>query len=194
MYRKDNQDEFYTRLAQKQGYPARSVYKLKELDEKYRLIRKGDRVLDLGCAPGSWLLYLAQKVGAKGQILGFDTEDVKIPPSANIVFIKKSVFDMTEADLKNKFNVVVSDLSPKTSGIKFMDAGRSLEMAEKAFEIAEKVLRPGGNFVCKIFKNELSDEFFGQMKNYFDFAQRFKPKAVIKKSKELYMIGKGFRI
>jgi len=104
------------------------------------------------------------------------------------------LFDLKESDFKNKFNVVVSDLSPKTSGIKFMDAGRSLEMAEKAFEIAEKVLRPGGNFVCKIFKNELSDEFFGQMKNYFDFAQRFKPKAVIKKSKELYMIGKGFRI
>lgn len=193
MYRKDNQNEFYTRLAREQGYPARSVYKLKEIDEKYKLIRKGDRVLDLGCAPGSWLLYLGQKVGDKGRVVGFDIDDVKIPASANIVFVKKSVFDLTEADFKNKFDVVVSDLSPNTSGIKLLDAGRSLEMAEKAFEITQKVLKPKGNFVCKIFKNELSDEFFGQMKGYFNFAKRFKPRAVVKKSKEFYIIGQGFR-
>ena len=194
MYRKDNQDEFYTRLARKQGYPARSVYKLKEIDEKYKLIKKGDKVLDLGCYPGSWLLYLSQKVGAKGQVTGFDTEDVKIPLNANTIFIKKSVFDLKEADFKNKFDVVVSDLSPKTSGIKFLDAGKSLELVEKSFEITRSVLRPGGNFVCKIFKNELSDEFFGQMKKYFNFAKRFKPKAVVKRSKELYIIGQGFNI
>ena len=84
-------------------------------------------------------------------------------------------------------------MSPKTSGVKFLDSGKSLELAEKSFEIAKSVLLPGGNFVCKIFENESSCEFLKKVKNYFDFAKRFKPKAVIKKSREFYIIGKGFR-
>ena len=93
MYRKDRQNEFYTTLAKKEGFPARSIYKLKEIDEKYRIIKKGNRVLDLGCAPGSWLLYVSQKVGNKGKVIGVDIEEIKIPKKANIVFIKRSVFD-----------------------------------------------------------------------------------------------------
>ena len=194
MYRKDRQNEFYTTLAKKEGFPARSVYKLKEIDEKYKIIKEGNRVLDLGCAPGSWLLYVSQKVGNKGRVIGVDIEEIKIPKKANIVFIKRSIFDLKESDFKDKFEVVVSDLSPKTSGIKFLDAGKSLELAEKSFEIAKSVLLPGGNFVCKIFESESSDAFFKKVKNCFDFAKRFKPKAVIKKSKEFYIIGRGFRI
>ncbi|PIR02632.1 MAG: 50S rRNA methyltransferase [Candidatus Nealsonbacteria bacterium CG_4_10_14_0_8_um_filter_37_14] len=192
MYRKDRQNEFYTTLAKKEGYPARSVYKLKEIDEKYKIIREGNRVLDLGCAPGSWLLYISQKVGEKGKAIGVDIEEIKIPQKANIVFIKRSVFDLKESDFKDKFEAVVSDLSSKTSGVKFLDAGKSLELAEKAFEIAKSVLLPGGNFVCKIFQSELSDEFFKKVKNCFDFAKKIRPKAVIKKSKEFYIIGRGF--
>ena len=192
MYRKDRKEEFYTTLAKKEGYPARSVYKLKEIDEKYKIIREGNRVLDLGCAPGSWLLYISQKVGEKGKAIGVDIEEIKIPQKANIVFIKRSVFDLKESDFKDKFEAVVSDLSSKTSGVKFLDAGKSLELAEKAFEIAKSVLLPGGNFVCKIFQSELSDEFFKKVKNCFDFAKKIRPKAVIKKSKEFYIIGRGF--
>ncbi len=211
MYRKDRKEEFYTTLAKKEGYPARSVYKLKEIDEKYKIIKKGNRVLDLGSAPGSWLLYISQKVGDKGKVIGIDVEETKIPQKANIVFIKRSVFDLERpevdeakassppspaaADLvfKDKFDTVVSDLSPSTSGVKFLDSGKSLELAEKSFEIAKSVLLPGGNFVCKIFENELSCEFLKKVKNCFDFAKRFKPRAVIKKSREFYIIGKGFR-
>ena len=193
MYRKDRKNEFYTTLARKEGYPARSVYKLKEIDERYKIIRKGNRVLDLGSAPGSWLLYISQKVGDKGKVIGVDIEEIKIPQKTNIIFIKRSIFDLKESDFKDKFETVVSDLSSKTSGVKFLDAGKSLELAEKAFEIARSVLLPGGNFVCKIFQSELSDEFFKKVKNCFDFAKRIKPKAVIKKSKEFYIIGRGFR-
>ena len=193
MYRKDRKNEHYTMLAKKEGYPARSVYKLKEIDEKYKIIKKGDRVLDLGCAPGSWLLYISQKVGDKGKVIGVDIEEIKIPQKTNIIFIKRSIFDLKESDFKDKFETVVSDLSSKTSGVKFLDAGKSLELAEKAFEIVKSVLVPGGNFVCKIFQSELSDEFFKKVKNCFDFAKRIKPKAVIKKSKEFYVIGRGFR-
>jgi len=191
MYRKDRKNEFYTTLARKEGYPARSVYKLKEIDERYKIIRKGNRVLDLGSAPGSWLLYISQKVGDKGKVIGVDIEEIKIPQKTNIIFIKRSIFDLKESDFKDKFETVVSDLSSKTSGVKFLDAGKSLELAEKAFEIVKSVLVPGGNFVCKIFQSELSDEFFKKAKNCFDFAKRIKPKAVIKKSKEFYIIGKG---
>jgi len=194
MYRKDRQNEFYTTLAKKEGFPARSIYKLKEIDEKYRIIKDGDRLLDLGCAPGSWLLYVSQKVGNKGKVIGVDIEEIKIPKKTNIVFIKRSVFDLKESDFKDKFEVVVSDLSPKTSGVKFLDAGKSLELAEKSFEIAKSVLLPGGNFVCKIFESESSNAFFKKVKNCFDFAKRFKPKAVIKKSREFYIIGRGFRV
>jgi len=204
MYRKDRKEEFYTALAKKEGYPARSVYKLKEIDEKYKIIKKNSRVLDLGSAPGSWLLYISQKVGDKGKVIGVDIEETKIPKKANIVFIKRSVFDLVKEDksssspvvrlrLARVFDAVVSDLSPKTSGVKFLDSGKSLEMAEKSFEIAKSVLLPGGNFVCKIFENEESCEFLKKVKNYFDFAKRFKPRAVIKKSREFYIIGKGFR-
>jgi len=194
MYRKDKKNEFYTMLAKKEGFPARSVYKLKEIDEKYRIIKEGNRVLDLGCSPGSWLLYISQKVGNRGKVIGVDIEEIKIPPRANIIFIKKSIFDLKESDFKDKFDVVVSDLSPKTSGIKFLDTGRSLELAEKSFEITKSVLLPGGNFVCKIFENELSNDFFKKVKNCFDFAKEFRPKAVIKQSKEFYIIGKGFKV
>ena len=194
MYRKDRQNEFYTTLAKKEGYPARSIYKLKEIDEKYKIIKKGDRVLDLGSSPGSWLLYISQKVGDKGKVTGVDIEEIKIPQKANIAFIKKGVFDLKESDLRDKVEVVVSDLSPKTSGIKFLDSGKSLELAEKSFEIAKSVLLPGGNFVCKIFESEENEGFFKKVKKCFDFAKRFRPRAVIKKSREFYIIGRGFRV
>ncbi len=193
MYRKDRKEEFYTRLAKEEGYPARSVYKLKEIDEKYKIIKKGDRVLDLGSAPGSWLLYIAQKVGEKGKTVGIDIEDIKIVPKPNILFIKKSVFDLNESDFKEKFQVVVSDVLPKTSGVKSLDAGKSFEISEKAFEIAKMVLLPGGNFVSKIFEGEESEELFKEVSKLFEFTKRFRPKAVIKGSNEFYIIGKGFK-
>ena len=193
MYRKGKKEEFYTILARKEGYPARSVYKLKEIDEKYKIIREGDRVLDLGCAPGSWLLYISQKIGEKGRVIGIDIGDIKIAPKPNILFIKKSIFDLNNPDFKEKYRVVVSDLSPKTAGVKFLDAGKALELAKMAFEIAKSVLLPGGNFICKIFEGESSGELFKEISKYFEFTKRFRPKAVIKESKEFYIIGKGFK-
>jgi len=194
MYRKDRKQDPYTILAQKQGYPARSVYKLKEIDEKYKIIKRGDKVLDLGCAPGSWLLYISEKTGNKGKAVGIDTEDIEIAEKPNVSFIKKSIFDLKDSDFKEKFQAVVSDLAPKTSGVKFLDSEKSLEMAEKSFEIAKSVLLPGGNFICKIFENESNNKFFKKMKNCFYFTKRFRPKAVIKKSKEFYIIGRGFKV
>jgi 23S rRNA (uridine2552-2'-O)-methyltransferase len=193
MYRKDKKTEYYTELAKKQNYPARSVYKLKEIDEKYKIFKKGDQVLDLGSAPGSWLLYVSEKIGDQGAVIGADIEEVKIPQKNNITFIKKSIFDFEESDFEKKFDAIIADLAPKTSGIIFLDAGKSLELSEKAFEIAGLFLKPGGNFVCKIFDSKEATDFFKQMGKSFDFSKRFKPKAVLRASKEFYIIGKGFK-
>ncbi len=193
MYRKDRKNEFYTELAKKEKYPARSVYKLQEIDKKYEIFKKGNKVLDLGCAPGSWLLYISEKIGNQGIVIGLDTEDIKIPQKNNIIFIKESILNINKCDLKYKFDSVVSDLSPKTSGISFLDSGKSLELAEKSFEIAKSFLLFNGNFICKIFDNELSNVFFKKIKENFSFSDRFRPRAVFKKSREFYIIGKGFK-
>ena len=202
MYRKGKKPDYYTELAKKQNYPARSVYKLKEIDEKYCVFNKGNRVLDLGSAPGSWLLYVSKKVGSKGIVIGVDIDEIKIPKKNNIIFIKKSVFNFKENDFSAsgvgagsgwKFDAVISDMAPKTSGIDFLDAGKSLELSEKAFKIAELFLKPGGNFVCKIFDSKESSDLFTEIKKSFEFSKRFKPKAVTKQSKEFYIIGKGFK-
>jgi len=196
MYRKYLKSEFYTRKAQEEGYPARSVYKLREIVEKYKVIKKRDRVLDLGCSPGSWLLYISKIIGEKGMAVGVDSEDVKVPIKDNMAFIQKSVFDLQIQDLQkfsSRYNSVVSDLAPKTTGIKPVDEAKSLELAAKALEIAKSVLVSGGNFVCKIFEGEGVDDFFNKVSDDFIITKRFRPKAVSRGSKEFYIIGVGFK-
>ena len=193
MYRKDKKDEFYTRKAKQEGYPARSVYKLKEIDEKYKIFKESDKVLDLGCAPGSWLKYIVEKVGDKGLVIGVDSVGLKIPLAINIIFIQKSIFDLAAADIgSQKFQAVVSDLSPSTTGIKLADEVRSLELCEKALELAIKFLQPNGNFVCKVFESDMLNVFFKQVKENFRLVKRFRPMAVLRTSREIYIIGKNF--
>jgi len=195
MYRKNRKKEFYTERARQEGYPARSVYKLKEINEKYRIIKKGDRVLDLGCSPGSWLLYISKIIGANGMVLGLDEEDIKIKNAANILFVKKNAMEAEACDLKRvaEYQAVVSDLAPKTTGIKEVDEALSLQLAERALEIAKSVLATGGNFVCKIFEGGGVDDFFKKVAAIFKTAKRLRPKAVPQGSKEFYIIGIGFK-
>lgn len=194
MRRQQSKIEFYTRKAKEEGYPARSIYKLKEIDEKFKVIKAGDKVLDLGAAPGSWLIYLSGKVGINGKVLGIDTEDIKIELPANAKFLKKDVFNLTGDDFKRigKFHVVVSDMSPKTTGVKFADAEKSMELSEKSLKITQRVLLPGGNFACKIFESEYTKDFFEKIKVNFKIAKRLKPMASRKESREIFFIGKSF--
>jgi len=196
-----SQRDFYTKKAKQEKYPARSVYKLEEIDKKYNLIKKGDKVLDLGCAPGSWLIYIAKKAD---KVVGVDVLGMKIKIPQNAVFFKKDIMEFIPSEVEGgNYDVVVSDLAPTTSGIEFVDAERSLEYCERALEIAKRVLSPhqnfgsgdlnkGGNFVCKIFEGEGTDEFFKKVKQNFEFAKKFKPKASRKQSREIYIVGKGF--
>lgn len=196
MFRKDRENEYYTDLAHKEGYPARSVYKLKEMDERFHLFKKGDMVLDLGSSPGSWLLYLSRKVGDSGRVVGVDLNPLKITRPRNTLLLEKDVTKLTEDDLQSflrKFHAVVSDLAPATSGIDVADMGRSLELAEQALAIAQAVLAPKGTFICKVFQSPEAQELFFSLKQMFRETKMFRPKAVMKRSREVYIVAKGFK-
>ncbi len=200
MFRKDKKDEFYTLKAHQEGYPARSVYKLEEIDKKYHFFQPGNIVLDLGCAPGSWFIYIARSIGNQGKVVGLDIKNVEIKLAPNMFFKKIDILKMNSKDLENinkeaglngRYDSVVSDLAPKTCGIKEVDNYRSFELANKALGISSGFLKLGGNFICKIFEGKEINEIFRKVKINFKEANLFKPKASLKHSREIYLIGKG---
>lgn len=187
-------EDHYSRRAKKESFPARSVYKLQEIQRKYNLIKKGDKVLDLGCAPGSWLLYAANITGKTGLVVGIDLKSVsiKMPAhvrtySGDILSIDDEIFGSKEKD----FNVVISDMAPATTGNKNVDAARSFNLCQAALSIAEKRLIPGGSFVCKIFQGDDFQVFLDSVRFSFEKYKIFKPKSCRKASKEIYIIGLG---
>ncbi len=187
--------DFYFKKAKQEYYPARSVYKLKELDQKYRLLREGDVVLDLGAAPGSWMMYASKIVGNEGRVIGIDIQQLKILLKENMTFIQGDITnsETLEKIKRNKFDVVLSDMAPKTTGIKVVDTERSLELSKMAFNVALLALKNGGNFVFKIFESDGADKFVKDIRRYFKLVKRIRPQAVRKKSKEIYIVCKNFR-
>lgn len=187
-------EDHYSRRAKKERFPARSVFKLQEIQSKHHLIKKGDKVLDLGCAPGSWLLYAANLTGNKGQVVGIDLKPVteKVPShvriyTGDILTLDDRFFESLGKD----FNVVVSDMSPATTGNKHVDSARSFNLCQAALSIAQTLLIPGGSFVCKIFQGEDFKEFSDSVRSVFKSHKIFKPQSSRKASKEIYIIGLG---
>ena len=185
--------DHYSQRAKKERFPARSVYKLEEIQKKHRLIKKGDTVLDLGCAPGSWLLYAAKLTGPKGRVIGVDLKPVSIQVSSHIKIITADVFALDTATLGKDFNVVLSDMAPATTGHKAVDAVRSYNLCETALRIAQASLLPGGAFVCKIFQGSDFNLFLDAVRARFKRLRIFKPQSSRKASKEIYVIGMGFQ-
>ncbi len=190
--------DHYALKAKKEHFPARSVYKLKEIQQKYKIIKKGDRVLDLGCSPGSWLLYAADLAGKRGQVVGVDLKplsneiSMKLPSNARMyVGDVLSVSDDLSRLIGKNYNVVISDMAPATTGSKSVDAARSFELCRAALAIAQDVLTPGGAFICKIFQGEDFEKFLDLVKTYFNKQKIFKPESSRKASKEIYIIGVG---
>ena len=184
--------DYYFYKAKKEKYPARSVYKLEEIDKKYRLIKRKNRILDLGAVPGSWSKYCGSRVGEKGLVVGVDKGKTKIEISGNMVFIQEDVFNLDIGklrDLTPYFDIVLSDLAPATCGIKSADQTRSLELAVRAFDIAGQVLAPGGHFVCKIFQGpDMKKMLLDKIRQSFEWVKTVKPKSTRKKSFELYIV------
>jgi 23S rRNA (uridine2552-2'-O)-methyltransferase len=184
--------DHYMQKAQKEGFPARSVYKLKEIQQKYQLIRKGDRILDLGCAPGAWLLYAARMTGKNGKVIGVDLKPtvVKLPSHGRVVIGDVLAPETRlKAVWEGKFQVILSDMAPATTGNKIVDAAGSLGLCMAAWSIAEQYLLPGGAFVCKIFFSQDVDPFLTRIRPGFKKLNTFKPKSSRKASKEIYIIG-----
>ncbi len=184
--------DHYAEKAQKEGYPARSVYKLQEIHEKFRVLAPGRKVLDLGCSPGSWLLFAYRTVGPSGRVTGVDLKetDATAMPGARVI-----LGDATEpevlAELSRGFDVVLSDMAPNTSGNRSLDALRSAGLAEAALWVAGQVLLPGGTFVCKIFQGQGFEEFMAQVRTRFEKTRLFKPKSTRSESREIYVVGMG---
>ncbi len=188
------QGDYYTHLAKKEKFPARSVYKLEEIQKKYRILKKENRVLDLGCAPGSWLLYVAGIIGSQGKAVGIDKKPITIKMPNNVTVYQgdisnyKEIFSLSS---KEKYNVVLSDMAPDTTGNKFVDTARSFDLCRAALSIAENVLIDRGTFVCKIFQGEDFKNFSESVKSRFNKHKIFKPRTCRKSSKEIYIIGMG---
>ncbi|MEW6259628.1 MAG: RlmE family RNA methyltransferase [Thermodesulfobacteriota bacterium] len=184
--------DHYTRKAKQEDFPARSVYKLQEIQAKFKILRKNASVLDLGCAPGSWLKYAAQLVGPEGRVIGVDRSPVAIALPSQARAMVGDVTDASVMDaVEGRFDVVMSDMAPSTTGQKDVDAARSLELCRIALSIAQDRLLPGGSFVCKIFQGEDVECFVREVKDLFLRHAIFKPSSCRKASKEIYIIGIG---
>jgi len=193
---KNRWEDHYTRRARQENYAARSVYKLQEMQQKYRIIRKGDRVIDLGCAPGSWLQFAAGLTGPGGLVVGVDLQKVVIELPYHVRVIEADVCAAEAgwlADLAGGCDVVLSDMAPSTTGNKVVDAARSVALCEAALAVARKALKPGGTFVCKIFQGPDVKAFENEVRRQFDATRNYKPRSSRKASKELFIIGAGMK-
>jgi 23S rRNA (uridine2552-2'-O)-methyltransferase len=191
-------NDHYARKAKQENFLARSVYKLEEIDKKFRLLKQGQFILDLGCSPGSWSQYAAAKIGKNAKILGIDLTPMKIA-LPNAIFITANILEtdlnpiLVENQMPEQFDAVISDMAPKTTGVKFTDQCRSLELCEMALLTARKYLKPGGYFICKIFDGPDVQHFRADLKKSFKRIEMLKPDSTRKESKEFFFIGIDFQ-
>jgi 23S rRNA (uridine2552-2'-O)-methyltransferase len=186
-------DAFFRR-ARSAGYAARSVYKLEEIDRRLGLLHAGDRVLDLGCRPGSWMQYALQVVGPRGAVVGIDRHPLDSAPAGARVLVG-DLYTTPDAELLGPltaFDVVLSDMAPDTTGVRATDQARSAALFEEALARATRMLAPGGGFVGKIFQGPDFEGLRRQMATRFGQVRVVKPEGSRAQSIEIYLCGKGF--
>jgi 23S rRNA (uridine2552-2'-O)-methyltransferase len=189
--------DHYFEKAKKDNYLARSIYKLEEINEKFKVLKKNDFVLDLGYHPGSWMQYTSKVIGPDGSAIGIDLKPVnkKLVSIKNIVLFEKDVFDIDDASTlgaTHKFDTILSDMAPNTTGIKSVDQARSLALVEKVIELLPAFLKVNGNFVIKIFDSSEAQQFIKTIQSEFKTLKKLKPKSTRSVSKEFFVIGKGY--
>lgn len=183
----------WSRKAAAEGYRARSVYKLMELDARFRLLRPGMTVLDLGAAPGSWLQYASQRIGPQGRAIGLDLQEIA-PIADNVSLYRQDIDDhaavrsILEKEGVRQASIVLSDIAPSTSGVKDVDQWRSVELAQSVFALAREFLRPGGFCAVKIFRGADFDEFLGQVKREWRGVKVVQVEASRDRSREVYLV------
>ena len=192
--------DYYFKKAKKEKYPARSVFKLEEVQKKYRLFRRGDAVLDLGCHPGSWSLYASGVVGPDGLVVGVDLQETIKEPRDGGAPIHWICGDITDPDvidqvrtIRPAFKSVISDIAPRTTGNRWTDHQHSMRLVRQSFEIAQSLLHEKGHFLCKIFQGEDMPDFIGDMKHQFEFVKVIKPQSSRKESREVFALGMEYK-
>ncbi len=184
----------FSQQAKDDGYMARSVYKLQEIQKRTRILKQGARVVDLGCFPGSWSQYAMQQIGGRGTLVGVDFEAPKV---AGAIWIDRSIYDVTSEELQAALggpaDVVLSDMAPNTSGTRDSDHFLQIELARQALRVAIDILKPGGSFVCKIFEGAEAQAFQQETRAVFKVSKRMRPDAIRKSSREWFMVAQDFK-
>lgn len=182
-----------TQAAKKAGYPARSVFKLEEIDRRVRLLKPGQRVLDLGAAPGSWSMYASGKVGAKGHVLAIDLSPLRVGVGANATIVQGDAFDV-KSDVylaHGPFDVVLSDMAPATSGARDADQFRSFELVMRAIEVAQAHGAAGSGFVAKIFMSEDFKKAREALRVGWTEVRTIRPEGTRSNSTEVFLVAVG---
>jgi 23S rRNA (uridine2552-2'-O)-methyltransferase len=190
-----NRKDHYFHKAKAEDFAARSIYKLEEMDQKLKLFKPGLRILDLGAAPGSWSQYSSKKVGPKGRVLGIDLQAINLT-LPNAEFIEA---DLTSLELEKElaargwgepFDMVISDMAPRTTGIKETDQARSLALCELALFTALRFGKPeGSHFICKLFHSDGFESLRNQIRAEYTKVEVVRPKSTRKESKEIFLVG-----
>ncbi|MFJ5299321.1 23S rRNA (uridine(2552)-2'-O)-methyltransferase RlmE [Pseudomonas sp. NPDC088368] len=187
----------FVKQAQKDGYRSRASYKLLEIQEKDRLIRPGMTVVDLGAAPGGWSQVTSRLIGGQGRLIASDILEMDSIPDVTFIqgdFTEDAVFkQILEAIGNTEVDLVISDMAPNMSGLSAVDMPRAMFLCELALDLAGRVLRPGGDFLIKIFQGEGFDTYHKDVRKMFDKVQMRKPSSSRDRSREQYLLGRGFK-
>jgi 23S rRNA (uridine2552-2'-O)-methyltransferase len=186
----------FVKQAQQEGYRGRAVYKLIEIDNEFKILKKGQNIVDLGAAPGSWCQYIVKKLGGSVNIVGVDLKPIDSIDKCHFIegdFTDNETLDELESMLDGRVNLVLSDMAPNTTGHPKTDHLRIMFMLELALDFAVNNLEPGGNFVAKVFQGGAEKEILNNTKKYFSKVKHFKPQASRKESSEMYLIALGFK-
>jgi 23S rRNA (uridine2552-2'-O)-methyltransferase len=183
----------FTRAAKEAGFPARSVFKLEEIDRRTRLLRPGMRVLDLGASPGSWSMYAAQRIGPSGKLLAIDLEPLRVGLPANAVVLQGDAFAIERSELERfaPYDLVLSDMAPKTTGSRVTDQTRSYELFMQAVGIADSLGQKGSSFVGKIFMSDDLPTARAELRRIYAAHRLLRPEGVRASSTEIFAVATG---
>jgi 23S rRNA (uridine2552-2'-O)-methyltransferase len=187
--------DYYYRKAKQLEYRSRSSFKLMQIDEKFKLLRPGAVVVDLGAAPGGWLQVAEERVGSRGKVVGVDLQPIEPIPGVETIrgdIRKEETVQQLRALLGRPADVVLSDMSPNISGSYSMDHARSIELCEHALAFARKALRPGGSLVMKVFEGDMMQDFLRAVRTSFQEVKLFGPQASRSSSSEIYIVARHF--
>ncbi len=195
---KEHFDDEYVARAQQEGYRSRAAYKLLEINDKDKLFHKGMTVIDLGAAPGGWSQIAADKVGDAGAVIALDILPMDQLPGVEVLtgdFREQAVLDRLLGALDGRpVDLVMSDMAPNTSGMDSVDQPRAMYLVELALELAREVLKPGGDLLLKVFQGEGFEPFLKELRGSFSKVVSRKPKASRARSREIYLLARGFRV